>query len=190
MKKRIAMAAITLLTMLSICGCIESGSDLKEDEKATETNVERNTEEDAEGEDTPEETTTETTQVEQINLENAEGSLVYVRHEVTKDYNGSDAIRIYFTYTNRSDETNTAQSTFYPQAFQNGIECEFTFGEFTETNEAESNLSKQLMKDSSLEVAVLYTLQDLSNPVTLKVNDQSADNLFEGIYQQQELILQ
>ena len=94
MKKRIAMAAITLLTMLSICGCIESGSDLKEDEKATETNVEQNTEEDAEGEDTPEETTTETTQVEQINLENAEGSLVYVRHEVIKDYNGSDAIRI------------------------------------------------------------------------------------------------
>lgn len=130
------------------------------------------------------------TRVEQINLENAEGSLVYVRHEIAKDYNEADAVRIYFIYTNRSDETKTAQSTFYPQVFQNGIECDFTSGDFMEPNEAESNLAKELMKDSSLEVAFIYTLQDVSNPVILKVNDQSADNLFKDIYQEQELALQ
>ena len=59
-----------------------------------------------------------------------------------------------------------------------------------EPNEAESNLAKELMKDSSLEVAFIYTLQDVSNPVILKVNDHSADNLFKGIYQEQELVLQ
>lgn len=59
-----------------------------------------------------------------------------------------------------------------------------------EPNEAESNLAKELMKDSSLEVAFIYTLQDVSNPVILKVNDQSADNLFKDIYQEQELALQ
>ena len=59
-----------------------------------------------------------------------------------------------------------------------------------EPNEAESNLSKELMKDSSLEVAFIYTLQDVSNPVILKVNDHSADNLFKDIYQEQELVLQ
>ena len=57
-----------------------------------------------------------------------------------------------------------------------------------EPNEAESNLAKELMKDSSLEVAFIYTLQDVSNPVILKVNDQS--DLFKDIYQEQELALQ
>ena len=57
-------------------------------------------------------------------------------------------------------------------------------------NEAESNLSKELMKDSSLEVAFIFTLQDITNPVVLKVTDQSPENLFDDIYQEQELSLQ
>lgn len=194
MKKKLTMIAITMAAMVSICGCIVTDTS-EEDEKTTETNEETVTLEDITGEDTTvddaaEENKQKETKVEQINLENAEGSLVYVRHELAKDYNGADAIRIYFTYTNKSDETSTAQSTFYPQVFQNGIECSFTTGDFMEQNEAESNLAKQLMKDSSLEVAFLFSLQDITNPVILKVNDQSVDNLFDNIYQEQELALQ
>ncbi len=180
MKKKIVVALLVLLIMVLMCGCGDSGSaDLDETENAAETNAVEEEEEPA-----------AETKVEQINLDNAEGSLVYARHELAQDYNGTDAVRIYFIYTNKSDETKTAQSTFYPQAFQNGVECEFTTGDFMEENEAESNLSKELMKDASLEVAFMYTLQDTANPVILKVNDQSAENILDGIYQEQELALQ
>lgn len=132
----------------------------------------------------------DTGSVAQISLDNAEGSLVYVRHEVVKNYNGADAVRIYFTYTNKSEETKTAQSTFYPQVFQNGVECDFTIGDLMETNEASDNLTKELMKDASIEVAFLYELQDTVNPVVLRVNDHSVENFWEGVYQEQELALQ
>ncbi len=180
MKKKIVAALLVLLIMVLTCGCGDSGSaDPDETENAAETNAVEEEEEPA-----------AETKVEQINLDNAEGSLVYARHELAQDYNGTDAVRIYFTYTNKSDETKTAQSTFYPQVFQNGVECEFTTGDFMEENEAESNLSKELMKDASLEIAFMYTLQDTANPVILKVNDQSAENILDGIYQEQELALQ
>ncbi len=198
MKKKIAVIAITMTAMVSILGC--SVSDTPEESgKATEVIEDGDqkleiTEDEVILKGTAEEDTdtdTETgTRVEQINIENTEGSLVYVRHELTKDYNGADAVRIYFTYTNKSAETKTAQSTFYPQVFQNGIECGFTAGDFMDPNEAESNLSKELMKDSSLEVAFIFTLQDITNPVVLKVTDQSPENLFDDICQEQELSLQ
>ena len=151
MKKKIAVIAITMTAMVSILGC--SVSDTPEESgKATEVIEDGDqkleiTEDEVILKGTAEEDTdtdTETgTRVEQINIENTEGSLVYVRHELTKDYNGADAVRIYFTYINKSAETKTAQSTFYPQVFQNGIECGFTAGDFMDPNEAESNLSKE-----------------------------------------------
>lgn len=193
MKKKLTVIAITMAAMVSIWGCIVTDTS-EESEKATEANEEKEADKDITLDDiikdTEEESTEKETRVEQINIENTEGSLVYVRHELTKDYNGADAVRIYFTYTNKSAETKTAQSTFYPQVFQNGIECGFTTGDFMEPNEAESNLAKELMKDSSLEVAFIFTLQDITNPIILKVSDQSEENLFDNIYQEQELALQ
>lgn len=193
MKKKLTVIAITMAAMVSIWGCIVTDTS-EESEKATEANEEKEADKDITLDDiikdTEEESTEKETRVEQINIENTEGSLVYARHELTKDYNGADAVRIYFTYTNKSAETKTAQSTFYPQVFQNGIECGFTTGDFMEPNEAESNLAKELMKDSSLEVAFIFTLQDITNPIILKVSDQSEENLFDNIYQEQELALQ
>lgn len=193
MKKKLTVIAITMAAMVSIWGCIVTDTS-EESEKATEANEEKEADKDITLDDiikdTEEESTEKETRVEQINIENTEGSLVYARHELTKDYNGADAVRIYFTYTNKSAETKTAQSIFYPQVFQNGIECGFTTGDFMEPNEAESNLAKELMKDSSLEVAFIFTLQDITNPVILKVSDQSEENLFDNIYQEQELALQ
>ena len=183
MKKKMVTALSALMIMASLWGCGGStASDNEDTEKAAGTNAGEEAEEQEESAADP--------KVEQINLDNAEGSLIYIRHELAQDYNGSNAVRIYFTYTNKSDETKTAQSTFYPQVFQNGVECEFTMGDFMKENEAESNLSKELMKDASLEVAFLYTLQDTVNPVVLRVNDQSAENFLDGIYQEQELALQ
>ncbi len=199
-KRRTWIIAVLMMSVLTACGS-EGGTsqkepieqevknDLQEDQEqiiADEAGAEDN----GAGETGVEENGGGETDSGQIDLNNEEGSLIYVRHEVAKDYNGADAVRIYFTYTNKSEETKTVQSTFYPQVFQNGVECEMTFRDFMETNEAEENVSKELMKDASLEVAFMYVLQDVTNPVLLKVSDHSLENIWDGIYQEQELALQ
>ena len=128
-----------------------------------------------------------TTTVDQINLDNSEGTLVYTMHELSEDYDGNPAIIVYFDYTNKKDDTSFAHAIFYPQVFQNGVECEM--GISLDDNEALSNASKEIQKDTTLNVAYIYTLQDTESPVTLKVTDQSSENLLNDVYQEQELTL-
>lgn len=123
--------------------------------------------------------------VDKVNVDNSEGTLTYTKHEITTDFDGNPAILVYFDYTNKMDESSYAQMTFYPQVFQNGVECEM--GITMEENEGINNSSKEIQKGTTLNVAFLYTLQDAENPVTLKVTDQSAENLLDGYYQEQEL---
>ncbi len=125
--------------------------------------------------------------VEKISMDNAEGTLVYTSHEIAQDYDGNPAIRIYFDYTNKKDEPSMAQMTFYPQVFQNGVECDMAFS--MEQNEAQSNATKNIQTGTTLNVAFIYTLSDVENPVTLVVNDHSAENLFNNVKQEQELTL-
>mgnify|MGYP000226318587 CR=1 FL=1 len=195
MRKRLLVIMLTASMALSLSACgsgkgSDSGEEKKKEQNTESTEDAGNADAGNADDEKADAKEQDETTVEQINLVNEEGSLVYVRHELTKDYNGADAVRIYFTYTNKLDEPKSAQLAFYPQVFQNGVECEFTIGDLQETNEASSNLSKQVMKDTPLEVAFIYTLQDTANPVTLKVTDYSAENILKDIYQEQELALQ
>lgn len=126
--------------------------------------------------------------VDQISLDNPEGTLAFTRYEVTTDYEGKPAILVYFDYTNKQEKTSYAQMTFYPQVFQNGVECQMGFS--MEDNESLHNASKEIQKDTTLGIAYIYELQDNTNPVTLKVTDQSSEYLLEDVYQEQELALQ
>lgn len=136
--------------------------------------------------DVPENAVAET-KVDCINLDNSEGTLKYTNHELSEDYEGNPVIIAYFDYTNKKDETSYSQMTFYPQAFQNGVECDM--GILMDENEAYENATKEIQKDTTLNVAFVFSIKDTS-PVTLKVTDQSEENLFNNIYQEQELTLQ
>ena len=126
--------------------------------------------------------------VDKININNNEGTLKYTGHELTTDFEGRHAIIIYYDYTNKKEDSSYAQATFWPQLFQNGIECDFAF--FSGENEVLSNASKHIMKDTTLNIGYMYLLQDLENPVTIKVTDQSEENILDNISQQQEINLQ
>ncbi|WP_269477797.1 DUF5067 domain-containing protein [Hominibacterium faecale] len=127
------------------------------------------------------------TKVDKINMDNDEGTLTYVKAKSAKDYEGNPAVLVYFDYTNKKGEASTAFDTFYVQVFHDGIECEMGMSE--NQNEAESNLSKDIQKGKTVQVAILYTLKDSKSPITLKVTDQSTKNLLDGIYQEQEVKL-
>ena len=125
------------------------------------------------------------TTVDKINVDNSEGTLTYSKYEITKDYDENPAIIVYYDYTNKKDDASNAQMTFYPQVFQNGVECEM--GLSFDENEAIENALKDIQKGTTINVAFIYTLQDNESPVTIKVTDQSAENFLDNNYQEQEV---
>lgn len=176
-KKLITLFSVCLLVLsMSACGDAKPEPSAKPKDATSPTKS-----------DKPDEKPT-TGKVDTIKIDNSEGTLIYTKHELIEDFDGNPAIRIYFDYTNKKDEASSAQMTFYPQTFQNGVECDMGF--VMDENEADSNTAKDIQKDTTLNIAFVYTLQDDSNNVTLKVTDQSVDNLLNNIYQEQELALQ
>ena len=95
-----------------------------------------------------------------------DGSFQYLSYEILEDYDGNPLIMLHFNFTNNSDQSASAQTLFYPQVFQNGVECEFGF--FMGENAAYDNLSKEVQPGTTLEVGFPYTLQDTTNPVTVE----------------------
>lgn len=179
MKKKILTVLLAGVLALSLVAC---GGE--EEPKKEEPKTEASKPEEPKKEDKP-----VTGKVDKVSVDCAEGTLTYKKHEVvTDEYDGSQLLLVYFDYTNKKEESSYSQMTFNVQTFQNGVECEFYLNDMQ--NEALSNAAKEIQKDTTLEIAHMFKLQDNTNPVTLKVTDQSAENLMEGYYQEQELALQ
>lgn len=106
-----------------------------------------------------------------IDLQVDDGSFQYLSYEILQDYDGNPLIMLHFNFTNNSDQSASAQTLFYPQVFQNGIECDFGF--FMGDNAAYDNLSKEIQPGTTLEVGFPYTLQDTTNSVTVEVQAMS-----------------
>lgn len=184
---------ISIFLAAILCASVAACSNEASTESVPETSV---TSTSAESVSTSEESSSESEQgteqetgtVEKINLDNSEGTLTYTNYELTTDYEGNPAILVYYDYTNKKEETSYAQMTFYPQAFQNGVECDLAI--LMDDNEAYSNASKEITTGTTINVAFAYSLQDTTNPVTIEVTDQSSENLFNDISQQQEIALQ
>lgn len=185
MKKKIVAVMLVSMMILSLAACGKSSAPASNDNNKTEatapTKEEKKTKEKKEA----------SGKVEQINLDNSEGSLVYSKHEATTNYDDLPAVRVYFNYTNKSSETKSAQSTFFSQVFQNGVECDITMsGDYENPNAADQNLSKELQSGTTIEVAFMFLLQDATSPVTVKVSDRSEENISKDVYQEQELAMQ
>lgn len=162
MKKFLTLILTAALTF-SLCAC---GNDTKSsNESAAET--------------------TQGTSVPKVSMDQEKGGLVYVKHQLVTDYDGQPAILIYFDYTNKGKSTSTAQDVFYPQVFQNGIECEMTLP--LDDDKAIQNVSKEVRPDTKISVGFIYRLEDVSSPVTLKVSDTST---LDELYQEQTLLLE
>lgn len=128
------------------------------------------------------------TKVETINLETDHGTLAYKSHELTQDYEGNNALRVYFTYTNKSEDTKNAMFAFHVQIFQNSVECETAIADYQNPVESDNNTLKDVMKDGTLDVSYVYKVQDTTSPIMIKAKD--IVNMFDDIYQEQDVTLQ
>ena len=182
MKKKVLVVMMAACLALGMTACGGGDSDKKE-EKKTEDSKKDKDKEDSKDEE-------KETKVEAINIDNSDASVVFSRFELTKDYEGADALRVYFTYTNKSDETKSGLMATSVKLFQNGVECESAISSMDDQNEAQDNIMKEIMKDNSLEIAYLFKLQDVTTPVLLKVTDLSSENLMKDVYQEQDIALQ
>lgn len=174
--KKIMASCLSLGMIASLVGCASS--------EPTENN-------EAPKEEKKEEVKQESSsgKVESISLDNSEGTLKYTGFELSTDYDGNNAIIVYYDYTNKKEETSYVYETFYAQAFQNGVECETTWLNYDGQNESLDNNAKEIQKGTTINVGFMYVLSDTENPVTIKVSDQSEENLFDDIYQEQEIAI-
>lgn len=143
MKK--SMIIITTILCLSITACGGSTA------TASPTNVESNAVEST------------------INMTVGDGTIVYEKYELTDGPDGEKGIRVYYTYTHKSNESGYPDSTFDVKAYQKDEELKWVYT--WDRNDSEKNMEKEIKKGESIEVAKQYELLDTTSSVILHVNE-------------------
>lgn len=110
-------------------------------------------------------------EVNSINLDADIGTLVYNRHEIGTNYEGEPLVKIYFDYTNTSNENSNSMLDFYLKVFQNGIEKDFDSPE--PYGDESKNLTTDVQPGVGLPVCFSYKLDDTTSDVTLEVRATS-----------------
>ena len=193
MRRKLVVLILAGAMTFSMAACGDTGESSTNTQTEAQTETDTSTEESSDSEEAPAEESTEAPESTEeadptapIKVECDEGVLEYLSYEMTSDYEGNPAILIHFNYTNNSDQSAIAQSYFYPQVFQNGVECDMAM--LLDAPEAYSNLSKEIQPGTTLEVAFPYVLQDTTNPVDLEV--QAMSEMFSDKVYKQTINLQ
>lgn len=98
-----------------------------------------------------------------------------------KDYEGKDCAIVTYTFTNNSDDTISFATAFYPQVFQNGVECDTAI---TMDGIENDNYLTDIRPGTTVDVDIAYELQDTSD-IEIEVKELfSFDNKIyaEGTY--------
>ena len=185
MKKAIAiLTAFILMVSVAACGTgtesDSSSNSSSESSSMVENNASSSETSSEPSEDAPADSTAP------LKYDCEDGTLEYLSYEITEDYEGKPAITLHFNFTNKMDEAQSVQTVFYPKVFQNGVECEMAI--VTSDSEASSNTIKSIQKDTTLEVALSYSLQDTTSAVDLEV--QALSEMFTGDPVKQTINLQ
>lgn len=114
-------------------------------------------------------TESESKELSTIDMSVSDGTITYAKYELTNGPDNEKGIRVYYTYTHKSDQVGYPDSTFDVKAFQNNEELEWAYT--WSGNDCEDNMQKGIQKDETLEVAKQYKLQNTTSPVTLHVNE-------------------
>ena len=165
MKKRIFVVLFLVTFLFTACG--QSSGSPKDDSTKAETQKE--TEVITESQTQSETQAPEPKDDGIIDLTIEKGSLKYVKHELTEDYEGTPAICIYFDYTNLSDDAQMCMTSFSVKPFQNGIECELAI--LSNGPEEDGNSVKEVKKGVTLPVCYSFKLQDTTSDIELEVSD-------------------
>ena len=137
--------------------------------------------------DTDKENTTEaagSSQVETIDFSVEKGSIKYVGIEKANDGlvdNPENVYMLKFEYTNEQSAPAQCQSTFYIQAFQNGVELDNSSSYSSaggDQYEVVGNFHSEVMKGGSVTFGRLVEVQD-NSPVTVMVKERDNNDNYQ-----------
>ena len=163
MKKLIALSTTFLLILGSLCACTSTTETTAQQDKAPTTVATMAT---TEATTVPEPNVPE----RPINFSSATGTLNYVSHELSKDYEGNPALIVYFDYTNNDTaEAHNAMFEFSIVAYQNGISCDTAM--IFDGPDALNDSLTDIKGGVTIPVAFDFTLKDGTSEVELEVSE-------------------
>lgn len=148
MKKKILLITVTI--SMSLTGCSSSAS-----AQTSLTPIESQTAEAS------------------INMTSDDGVISYAKYELT-EHDGEKGIRVYFSYTHKSDEDSYPDSAFTVEAFQDKTKLDWAYT--WDSHDSEGNMQKLVSTNSTVEVAKQFKLVDVTTPVTLRVLESPGFN--------------
>lgn len=89
-------------------------------------------------------------------------------YDLTKDYKGNEAIRVYFEFTNNGEDAASFMVAVSTQAFQNGVELET--GIVTDRVDEDDNSLKEIKTGATITCTKIYVLSDTS-PVEIEASE-------------------
>ena len=166
MKKKMLSLLLIAALMLSLCAC--GSSESTETSKTTQNKNTTVLEAPPKETEAPVEPLAASGDLGDVSV--AIGDLEHI-----KDYDGNPAILIYFTFTNNSEENQSAMISLSCKAFQNGIGLEDAF--IVDENVYDSSdLMKEIQPGSTIELAKAYTLSSDTAPVEFVVSESITFN--------------
>lgn len=98
---------------------------------------------------------------------------VYKGSEITKNYDGDDALVSTFDYTNNSKEAQSFEWAIFYTLTQDDKELEYTpiFVSEDSYDTLDESTRQDVAPGDSLEVKMTYKLEDLTTPVEIKFSD-------------------
>ena len=132
--------------------------------------------------------------VDSINIDTNEMSLIYTGHEIIDGTGENEEpikeLVVYFDYTNKTSVSISAYSGINIKAFQNGVSL---INWITDGNESIENIHTEIIDSATINVGFVFELQDINNPVKIRVDNSYFSYEFEDSietqYQQQEISL-
>lgn len=94
-------------------------------------------------------------------------------YELVKDYDGNDAIAIYYDFTNNGEESASFDIAFIYKAFQNGVELESTTVYLDEESfdMMDESTMTEIKPGVTLEVISTHKLNDSAGAVDVEVEE-------------------
>ena len=123
--------------------------------------------------------------VDSIDIDAEKSSIKFEKFELTTGDSEQNAIILYFDFTNKSNDTTNIRADFDVTVFQNGVSCSPLMT--TRDNESIENENKNIIKGGSVNVGLLYELNDIESPIKIRVENTSRGEVTEMFFQQQEL---
>lgn len=135
--------------------------------------------------------------VDSIDITSSTTTLKYTGSKIIDD-TGEDGttskkVLLYFDFTNVNDSETSAESHYNFRVYQNGIQLDqwISMNNYDFSDESFDNTMKAILSGTTVNIAVVFELQDETSPLKLRVDNSLDDNGETQLFaQQQEIQLQ